>query len=120
MPIPPGMASPPTTQPETWIPAGSEGAGSTTAPSKQAQPAAGPALRRPNVTLPPPEGRRQKRRPLRALRLVKTLGWTLLSSVVPWAWFLVRDLGRPVQLVALALPAIVAATHSGLGDHRDR
>jgi hypothetical protein len=109
------MASPPTTRPETWVPAGAEGAGTGTAPPKQAQPAAGPARRRPNVTLPPPEGRRQERRPKRALRLLRTLGWTLLSALTPWAWFLVRDLGPPVQLVALALPAVVVAALLGLG-----
>ena len=114
MPIPPGMASPPSTRPETWVPAGAEGAGGGTAPSKQAQPAAGPARRRPAVTLPPPEGRRQKSRPRRALRLLKTLGWTLLSALTPWAWFLVRDLGPPVQLVALVLPAVVVAAILGL------
>jgi hypothetical protein len=114
MPIPPRMASPPTTSPETWVPAGAEGAGATTAPPKQAQPAQGPARRRPNVTLPPPEGRRQDRRPNRVLRLVKALGWTLLSAATPWAWFLVRDLGQPIQLVALALPAVVVAAILGL------
>ena len=115
MPIPPGMASPPTTRPETLVPAGSEGAGAVAAPPKQAQPEQGPARRRPAVTLAPPEGRRQERRPKRVLRLLRTLGWTLLSAATPWGWFLVRDLGQPIQLVALALPAVVVAAIVGLG-----
>ena len=35
--------------------------------------------------------------------------------MTPWAWFLVRDLGPPMQLVALALPAVVVAALLGLG-----
>jgi hypothetical protein len=33
---------------------------------------------------------------------------------VPWAWFLVRDLGPAMQLVAFALPLLVAASLLGL------
>ncbi|MEP6973329.1 MAG: endonuclease/exonuclease/phosphatase family protein [Actinomycetota bacterium] len=109
------MASPPTTRPETWVPAGAEREGAIAAPPNQAQPASGQLVRRrPNVPLPTPEGRRQPRPSGRLLGFLGTLGWTTLSAITPWAWFLVRDLGPPVQLVALALPAVVVATILGL------
>lgn len=115
MPIPPPMASPPTTRPETWVPAGTERGGAVAAPPNQAKTERGQLVRRrPNVPLPPPEGRRQKRTRDGLLGFLGTLRWTLLSALTPWAWFLVRDLGPPVQLVALALPAVVVAAILGL------
>jgi hypothetical protein len=40
--------------------------------------------------------------------------WVVFAAAIPWLWFLVRDLGPVAQLVALALPAIVAAALIGL------
>ena len=39
--------------------------------------------------------------------------WVVFAAAIPWLWFLVRDLGPVAQLVALALPAIVAAALIG-------
>ncbi len=38
----------------------------------------------------------------------------MLAAAVPWAWFLVRDLGSVTQLIALAIPVLVAAAFVGL------
>jgi hypothetical protein len=40
--------------------------------------------------------------------------WALLAAAVPWAWFLVRDLGSVTQLIALAIPILVAAAFVGM------
>jgi endonuclease/exonuclease/phosphatase (EEP) superfamily protein YafD len=45
---------------------------------------------------------------------VTNLLWATLAAGIPWLWFLVRDLGSVVQLVALALPALVVAAFVGL------
>lgn len=66
------------------------------------------------VALPPPD------EPLRPNRLggIRVRLGTLLRLVVaisiPWTWFLVRDLGPPMQLVSVLLPAIVGASLLGL------
>jgi hypothetical protein len=40
--------------------------------------------------------------------------WAALAAGVPWLWFLVRDLGKAMELIALALPVIVVAAFVGL------
>jgi hypothetical protein len=42
------------------------------------------------------------------------IAWAVLAACVPWLWFLVRDLGPAMQLVALALPVLVVAAFIGL------
>jgi endonuclease/exonuclease/phosphatase family metal-dependent hydrolase len=40
--------------------------------------------------------------------------WAAVGAALPWTWFLVRDLGPAMQLVALALPILVAAAILGV------
>jgi hypothetical protein len=40
--------------------------------------------------------------------------WAALAAGAPWVWFLVRDLGTGMQLIALALPVLVVAAFIGL------
>lgn len=40
--------------------------------------------------------------------------WSALAAAAPWLWFLVRDMGSAMQLIALALPVLVAAAFVGL------
>ncbi len=108
------MSTPPTTRPETWVPAGAEREG-----TPGGSPAEGPASRkRASVTLPPKESL-QASKPsgggksgLR--RQVAGLKWAVLGIALPWTWFLIRDLGPAMQLVALALPLLVAASILGV------
>ena len=53
---------------------------------------------------------------LRRVRAHATnLAWAAFAAVVPWLWFLVRDLGgSAMQVVALALPVLVVAAFLGL------
>jgi hypothetical protein len=52
---------------------------------------------------------------MRRLRTWATnLSWAAVAAAVPWAWFLVRDLGTGMQVVALALPVLVLAAFVGL------
>jgi len=126
------MAFRPTTNPDAWVPAGAE-RGETTEAARQGtaqaprpapvKPAAsppgpttteGPARRRPLVALPPPEEPRRPRRLRRARARAASLVWVAVAIAIPWAWFLVRDLGPAMQLVAMALPVVVAAALLGL------
>lgn len=104
------MSSQPKTQPEMWVPAGTEKRETETNPPTE------PATqrRKPHVTLPPHQKTRRTPR-LRQMRAHLTnLLWAALAAGVPWLWFLVRDLGSVVQLVALALPVLVVAAFVGL------
>jgi hypothetical protein len=111
------MASQPTTRPETWVPAGAERGGApVAAPKGSAGATEGPAARRsPFVPRPPKESREPeaKRAPSVGRRLAD-LRWAALGVAVPWAWYLVRDLGPAMQLLAFALPLVVGASLIGL------
>lgn len=104
------MSSPPETQPETWVPAGTEKRDA--GPSPLTEPQAG--RRKPHVTLPPPQKTPRGPRLRRVRTRVTNLLWAVVAAGVPWLWFLVRDLGPVVQLVALALPVLVVAAFVGL------
>jgi Endonuclease/Exonuclease/phosphatase family len=107
------MATPPQTRPETWVPAGAERAGAL-APQGAATPE-GPAARRPSVPRPPKEAHEPSpKRPSAIRTQLLGLRWTALGVALPWIWFLIRDLGPAMQLVAFALPLIVAASLLGL------
>ena len=71
-------------------------------------------LRKQSVTKAPPEESRSRRRIPRLRKHAINLMWALLAAAVPWAWFLVRDLGSVAQLVALAIPVLVAAAFVGM------
>ena len=105
------MATPPTTKPETWVPAGAERA---VDPEARA-PGHPIERRRPSVTLPPKESHQPHPHHLGGLRkLFRDLRWSVVGAALPWTWFLVRDLGPAMQMVALALPVLVAAAIVGL------
>ncbi len=111
------MASQPTTRPETWVPAGAERGGApATAPNGGSTVTEGPAARRsPSVPRPPKESREpEPKRASSVGRRLADLRWVALGIAVPWAWYLVRDLGPAMQLVAFALPLVVAACLVGL------
>jgi hypothetical protein len=96
----------PTSNPETWVQAGTERVDLTTI--EAARP-----VRKPLVVLPPDEpARRRWTSSLRA-RLAE-LRWVVLEALIPWSWFLFRDVGPAMQLVAIALPLVVAAALVGL------
>lgn len=104
------MSSPPKTRPETWVPAGAEkGAVESTA---LADPPGEP--RKQSVTKAPPEERRSPRRIPRLRTHMINLVWALLAAALPWAWFLVRDLGSAIQLIALAIPVLVIVAFVGM------
>ena len=105
------MSSPPKTRPETWVPAGAEkGVQGSTAPADAAT-----ERRKQSVTKAPPEEEpRSRRRIPRFRRHATNLVWALLAAAVPWAWFLVRDLGSVTQLIALAIPVLVVAAFLGM------
>jgi hypothetical protein len=104
------MSSPPKTQPETWVPAGAE-KGAVEASTVAAPPS---ELRKQSVTKAPREEPRSRRRIPRLRKHATNLLWALLAAAVPWVWFLVRDLGSVTQLIALAIPVLVAAAFIGL------
>jgi hypothetical protein len=104
------MSSQPKTQPETWVPAGTEKRDA--GPSPVSEPQA--ERRKPHVTLPPPQKTPRAPRLRRVRAHLTNLLWAALAAGVPWLWFLVRDLGSVVQLVALALPVLVVAALVGL------
>ena len=110
------MATPPTTRPETWLPAGAESGVERTVGRADATGLEQTKDRRqPNVPLPPKESLKPRQRRLRGLRKVfKDLRWSVVGAALPWTWFLVRDLGPAMQLVALALPVLVVAAILGL------
>jgi endonuclease/exonuclease/phosphatase family metal-dependent hydrolase len=56
----------------------------------------------------------QRTGPSPVRRRLASLRWVALGIALPWAWYLVRDLGPAMQLVAFALPVIVAAAVLGL------
>ena len=95
------------------MPAGTEREGTPGGP-----PAEGPASRkRAAVTLPPKESLRQRPTsgPKTGIRRrISGLKWAVLGAALPWAWFLVRDLGPAMQVVALALPVVVGAAIVGV------
>jgi hypothetical protein len=64
--------------------------------------------------MPPPEERRPGPRLRRVRTHLTNLLWATVAAGVPWVWFLVRDLGTAMQVVALALPVLVAAALIGL------
>lgn len=104
------MSSPPKTRPETWVPAGAE-----KGPAESTALVAPPSeLRKQSVTKAPPEESRSHRRIPRLRKHAINLLWALLAAAVPWAWFLVRDLGSVTQLIALAIPVLVVASFVGL------
>ena len=108
------MSTPPTTRPETWVPAGTEREGTPGGP-----PAEGPASRkRAAVTMPPKESVQPTQKAKAAKTGVRTqlkrMLWAVVGAALPWAWFLVRDLGPAMQLVALALPILVAVAILGV------
>jgi len=126
------MAFRPTTNPDTWVPAGAE-RGETpgaapkgtaqaprTAPTQPASrapgraPAEGPARRRPLVALPPPAEPRRPHRLRRARARTASIVWVAVAMAIPWTWYLVRDLGPAMQFVSMALPVLVAAGLLGL------
>ncbi len=47
-------------------------------------------------------------------RQVAGLKWVVFGAALPWTWFLVRDLGSVAQLVALAMPLLVAVSILGV------
>jgi endonuclease/exonuclease/phosphatase family metal-dependent hydrolase len=104
------MSSPPKTRPETWVPAGAE-KGAVESTTRAAPPS---ELRKQSVTKAPPEESRSRRRIPRLRKHATNLLWALLAAAVPWAWFLVRDLGSVTQLIALAIPVLVAAAFVGM------
>jgi hypothetical protein len=104
------MSSQPKTQPETWVPAGAEQREAGPNPLTEPQ----PERRKPHVALPPPQKARRAPRLRRVRARLTNLLWAALAAGVPWLWFLVRDLGPVVQLVALALPVLVVAAFVGL------
>jgi hypothetical protein len=104
------MSSPPKTRPETWVPAGAE-KGAVESTTLAAPPS---DLRKQSVTKAPPDESRSRRRIPRLRKHAINLLWALLAAAVPWAWFLVRDMGSVTQLVALAIPVLVAAAFVGL------
>jgi hypothetical protein len=104
------MSSPPKTQPDMWVPAGTEKRGSGATPASEPQ----VDRRKPRVPLPPAQERRRARWLISVGSLAKSTMWVVFAAAVPWLWFLVRDLGPVAQLVALALPAIVVAALVGL------
>ena len=104
------MSSPPKTEPGTWVPAGTEKREPGTSPV--ADPQAG--RRKPRVPLPPAQERRRAPWLSSVGSLARSAMWVVFAAAIPWLWFLVRDLGPVAQLVALALPAIVAAALIGL------
>ena len=110
------MATPPSTRPETWLPAGTEpGADQAVERPDAPAPVKTKERRRPDVPLPSSESQQPRSHRLRGLRKVfKDLRWSVLGAALPWTWFLVRDLGPAMQLVALALPVLVAAAILGL------
>ena len=104
------MSTPPTTQPETWVPAGTEKPSTgTMPPSETAE-----TRRKPHVPLPPPQPRTRSPRIRRLRSWATNLSWAAVAAAVPWAWFLVRDLGTAMQVVALALPVLIVAAFVGL------
>ena len=60
----------------------------------------------------PPKGATRARSGLRGQ--LAGLKWAVLGAALPWTWFLVRDLGPVAQIVALALPLLVAASILGV------
>ncbi len=104
------MSSPPKTQPDTWVPAGTEKRESETSPASEPQ----AGRRKPRVPLPPKQERTHGPWLISVGSLVKSTMWVVFVAAIPWLWFLVRDLGPVAQLVALALPAIVVAALVGL------
>lgn len=104
------MSSQPQIQPETWVPAGTEKRGP--GPSPLTDP--GTDRRKPRVAMPPPEKRRHGPRSRRVRAHLINLLWASAAAGVPWLWFLVRDLGSAMQVVALALPVLVVAAFVGL------
>jgi endonuclease/exonuclease/phosphatase family metal-dependent hydrolase len=110
------MATPPATRPETWLPAGAEpGVERTVGRADAPAPAKTDERRRPNVPLPPKGSLEPRPHRLGGLhKAFKDLRWSVVGAAFPWAWFLVRDLGPAMQLVALALPVLVAAAIVGL------
>jgi hypothetical protein len=93
------------------VPAGAEkGVQGSTAPADAAT-----ERRKQSVTKAPPEEEpRSRRRIPRFRRHATNLVWALLAAAVPWAWFLVRDLGSVTQLIALAIPVLVVAAFLGM------
>ena len=90
-------------------------AGAEKGPAESTTLAAPPsALRKQSVTKAPPEEPRARRRIPRLREHAINLLWALLAAAVPWAWFLVRDLGSVTQLIALTIPVLVAAALVGL------
>lgn len=110
------MATPPTTRPETWLPAGAErGVELTVGRADAPAPEQTEERRRPNVPLPPKESLKHRPHRRGGLRKVfEDLRWSVVGAALPWTWFLVRDLGPAMQLVALALPVLVVAAILGL------
>jgi len=104
------MSTRPKTRPETWVPAGAETTGAHRA--TKAEPQAG--VRTPHIPLPPPQVISRASRVGRVRASATNVLWAALAAGVPWLWFLVRDLGPVSQVVALALPALVAAAFVGL------
>ena len=104
------MSSPPKTRPETWVPAGAE-KGAVESTTLAAPPS---ELRKQSVTKAPKEEPRSRRRIPRLRKHAINLLWALLAAAVPWAWFLVRDMGSVAQLVGLAIPILVAAAIIGM------
>jgi endonuclease/exonuclease/phosphatase (EEP) superfamily protein YafD len=64
--------------------------------------------------MPPPERPSRGPRFRRVHAHLINLLWATVAAGVPWAWFLVRDLGTAMQVVALALPVLVVAALIGL------
>jgi endonuclease/exonuclease/phosphatase (EEP) superfamily protein YafD len=56
----------------------------------------------------------ERTQPSSARRQLASLRWIALGIALPWAWYLVRDLGPTMQLVAFAMPVVVAAALLGL------
>jgi hypothetical protein len=104
------MSTQPKTQPETWVPAGTEKREAGPAPLTEPQ----AERRKPRVAMPPPEERRRAPRFRHVRAHLTNLLWAALAAGVPWLWFLVRDLGTAAQVIALALPVLVAAAFVGL------
>jgi hypothetical protein len=97
----------PTSNPETWAPAGTERI-DLTAIEVETRPA-----RKPVVVLPTEQPRRRAWTVAIRAQLAE-LRWVALEGALPWSWFLIRDLGPAMQLVSIALPVLVAAALIGL------
>ena len=68
----------------------------------------------PKESIEPPKKKKKKGAKVGVRAQLKRVMWTVLGAALPWAWFAIRDLGPAMQLVALALPILVAVAILGV------